>query len=121
VSAAVAPGGAAGARGTVSAANAPARTFDTRKRVGAALVSIVDNAFHRVTDRPLVRLHAGGRLIWRWDSQQSHQVSVRSGPRRLQSPTRNDGRFSARLTQPGRYVFVCKIHAPGMRMTVDVR
>jgi Tol biopolymer transport system component/plastocyanin len=121
VSAAVAPGGAAGARGTVSAANAPARTFDTRKRVGAALVSIVDNAFHRVTDRPLVRLHAGGRLIWRWDSQQSHQVSVRSGPRRLQSPTRNDGSFSARLTQPGRYVFVCKIHAPGMRMTVDVR
>jgi Tol biopolymer transport system component/plastocyanin len=122
VSAAVAPGAAAGsAASKSSAASAPQASFDTGKRVGAALVSIVDNAFHRVTDRPLVRMHAGGRLIWRWDSQQSHQVSVRSGPRRLQSPTRNDGRFSARLTQPGRYVFVCKIHAPGMRMTVDVR
>ena len=120
-SAAVAAGAAAAAGTTNAAAAGHGSSFDTGKRVGAALVSIVDNAFHRGTDRPLVRLNAGGRLIWRWDSQQSHQVSVRSGPRRLQSPTRTDGRFSARLTEPGRYVFVCRIHAPGMRMTVDVR
>lgn len=85
-------------------------------------MSILDNAFRRGgSDRPLVRLDRGGRVHWRWDSQQSHQVSTRSGPLTVVSPTRNDGSFSARLTAPGRYVFVCSIHAPGMRMTVDVR
>ncbi|CAA9504728.1 MAG: hypothetical protein AVDCRST_MAG67-2254 [uncultured Solirubrobacteraceae bacterium] len=121
VSAAARPGAAAGAGGATAAARPQQAKLDTGRRVGAALVSIVDNAFHRGADRPFVRLNRGGRVRWRWDSQQSHQVSTRSGPRRIASPTRNDGSFSARLTAPGRYVLLCSIHAPGMRMTVDVR
>ena len=121
VSAAVASGTAAGAGAQNPTARPRRPRLDTARRVGAALVSIVDNAFHRGVDRPVVRLNRGGRVHWRWDSQQSHQVSTRSGPGRLASPTRTDGRFSARLTTPGRYVLVCSIHAPGMRMTVDVR
>ncbi len=104
-----------------AASGARQTRLDTGKRVGAARVSILDNAFRRGADRPLVRLGRGGRIHWRWDSQQSHRVSTRSGPTSVASPTRNDGSFSARLTTPGRYVFVCSIHAPGMRMTVDVR
>lgn len=123
VSAAVAPGAAAGARAGSALTRTRARRARalSRRRVRAATVSIVDNAFRRGADRPLVRLRRGGVLRWRWDSQQSHRVSVRSGPQRLRSPTRNDGSFSARLTRPGRYVFVCAIHAPGMRMSADVR
>ena len=124
VSAKVAPATEAGAGAGATAAVAGPRlpTLDTGRRVGAARVSITDNAFQRgAADRPLVRLNRGGRVHWRWDSRQSHQVSTRSGPGAVASPTRTGGRFSARLTVPGRYVFVCSIHAPGMRMTVDVR
>ena len=85
------------------------------------MVDIVDNAFHRGQDRPFVLLRRGGALTWRWRSRQSHHVQVRSGPQRVQSPTQTRGRFTARLRRPGRYTFVCTIHAPGMRMTVDVR
>ena len=121
VSAATAPGEQGGARAGPAAAGERRAAALSRARVHRATVSIVDNAFNRGTDRPLVRLQRGGLLRWRWDSQQSHQVSVRSGPALLTSPTRTDGSFTARLTRPGRYVFVCSIHAPGMRMTADVR
>ncbi len=84
-------------------------------------VAILDNAFNRGRDRPVAHLRAGQRLTWLWRSRQSHQVTVGSGPMQLSSPTKAHGRFSARLTEPGRYTFVCSIHAPGMRMTAVVR
>lgn len=121
VSAAVAPGAVAGSGVKAASPGGRAASERTRARVSSAEVSIVDNAFHRGSDRPFVRLRRGGIVSWRWRSQQSHQLSTRSGPRRLQSPTRTGGSFSARLAAPGRYVFFCSIHAPGMRMTVDVR
>jgi len=62
----------------------------------------------------------GGALTWRWRSQQSDHVQVHAGPQRLQSPTQTRGRFTARLRRPDRYMFICTIHAPGMRMTADV-
>jgi Tol biopolymer transport system component/plastocyanin len=86
-----------------------------------AVVSVFDNAFFRSRDRPAVRLKAGGVLTWRWASQQSHQVSVRSGPQRVASPVQANGAFSVRLARRGRYEFVCAIHAPGMRMSAVVR
>ena len=82
-----------------------------------SVVSIFDNAFFRSRDRPTVRLRAGGVLTFRWASQQSHQVTVRSGPDSVVSPAKAAGVYSARLTKPGTYEFVCAIHAPGMRMT----
>jgi Tol biopolymer transport system component/plastocyanin len=87
----------------------------------SATVSIFDNAFHLGQDRPAVRLQVGGRLTWRWLAQQSHQVTLRSGPQLLQSPTKTAGKFSVELDKPGRYTFVCSIHAPGMRMSALVR
>jgi plastocyanin len=89
--------------------------------VRAATVSIFDNAFFRGRDRPTIHLRPGGVLTWRWSSQQSHQVMVRSGPKLLRSPAQADGAYSVRLEQPGTYQFVCAIHAPGMRMTAVVR
>ena len=85
-----------------------------------SVVSIFDNAFFRSRDRPTVRLRAGGVLTFRWASQQSHQVTVRSGPDSVVSPAKAAGVYSARLTKPGTYEFVCAIHAPGMRMTARV-
>jgi plastocyanin len=83
-------------------------------------VSIFDNAFHAGQDRPAIHLQAGGTLTWRWVSQQSHQVTLRSGPQLAPSPTKTAGEYSAKLEAPGTYTFVCSIHAPGMRMTAIV-
>jgi len=105
-----APRAAPAAAGATRAVPAQQRSF----------VSIFDNAFHRGQDRPTVRLHAGGTLTWRWRSQQSHQVTLRSGPRPLVSPTKTAGQYSVQLDKPGRYTFVCSIHAPGMRMSAIV-
>ena len=89
--------------------------------LGSAAVSIFDNAFHLGRDRPAVRLRAGGELTWRWRAQQSHQVTLRSGPEPLGSPTKTGGSFAVTLDKPGTYTFVCSIHAPGMRMSAIVR
>ena len=87
----------------------------------SAVVSIFDNAFHLGRERPAVRLRAGGELTWRWRAQQSHQVTLRSGPEPLTSPTKTAGTYAVQLDKPGRYTFVCSIHAPGMRMSAIVR
>jgi len=96
----------------------PVAVRSTPKRTQS--VSIFDNAFHRGGDRPTVFVRAGGVLTWRFASQQSHQVSVRSGPASVSSPPQAAGAWSARLKKPGIYEFVCAIHAPGMRMTAVV-
>lgn len=87
-----------------------------------ATVLVTDNAFSRGGhDRPVVRVRRGGVVRWRWASQESHQVTVRSGPARFRSATQAHGSFAHRFTRRGTYRLVCSIHAPGMRMTVVVR
>jgi len=68
-----------------------------------SVVSIFDNAFYRARDRPTVRLRAGGVLTFKWASQQSHQVTVRTGPADLVSPAKAAGVYSARLAKRGTY------------------
>ena len=99
----------------------PQEDIPAGRPLTARRVAIVDNAFNQGRDRPVARLSAGQRLTWLWRSRQSHQVTIGDGPMRLTSPTKTHGRFSARLTEPGTYTFVCSIHAPGMRMTAIVR
>ena len=60
-------------------------------------------------------------MTWRWRSQSSHNVTVRSGPERFRSPTRSRGVFARRLIRAGTYRIVCTLHSPGMGMTVVVR
>jgi plastocyanin len=86
-----------------------------------AQVSVLDNAFHRTVDRPVVRLRAGRRVTWRWKSRQSHGVAVRSGPERFAGAIRNSGSYAHTFTRPGTYRLECPLHAPGMRMVVRVR
>jgi plastocyanin len=87
---------------------------------GGPTVNIIDNAFVRDRQRPVVRIDAGTTVTWRWASRQSHSVLVRSGPERFSSPMRNRGTFAHRFARAGTYRIVCSLHAPGMRMTVRV-
>jgi plastocyanin len=88
---------------------------------GGATVSIIDNAFQRGVQRPVVRVRTGATVRWRWTSRQSHGVLVREGPERFAGAIRNHGSFAHRFSRPGTYRIVCPLHAPGMRMTVLVR
>ena len=106
--------------GPVAAPAASAAAIGAAPRA-SAVVSIFDNAFHLGRERPAVRLRAGGELTWRWRAQQSHQVTLRSGPEPLTSPTKTAGTYAVQLDKPGKYTFVCSIHAPGMRMSAIVR
>jgi plastocyanin len=83
-------------------------------------VRIIDNAFVRDRQRPVVRIDTGTTVTWRWASRQSHSVLVRSGPARFSSAIRNRGTFAHRFARAGTYRIVCSLHAPGMRMTVRV-
>lgn len=83
-------------------------------------VYIVDNAFVRNVQRPVVKVHRGETVTWHWRSRQSHSVSTRSGPERFATKTRNRGSFHHRFIKPGVYRIECSLHAPGMKMTVKV-
>ena len=88
---------------------------------GAPVVSIVDNAFVRGREEPTLSVRPGTTVTWRWRSQSSHNVTVRSGPERFRAHTRSYGVFRRRLSRPGVYRLVCTLHSPGMGMTVIVR
>lgn len=84
-------------------------------------VSVIDNAYLREVQRPVVRIRVGGSVTWRWRSRQSHNVQVASGPQRFALGFRNRGTVRRRFTRAGTYRLVCGLHAPGMRMTIVVR
>jgi len=84
-------------------------------------VLVTDNAFVRDVDRPTVTINKGDSVTWRWTAQQSHGVSVRSGPVRFTIPVRTDGRVTRSFSKAGTYRLVCPLHAPGMKMTVVVK
>ena len=89
--------------------------------LAAPRISILDNAFVRGHEGPRLTVRPGTVVTWRWRSQSSHNVTVRSGPVRFRSPTRSRGVFARRLTRVGTYRIVCTLHSPGMGMTVVVR
>lgn len=84
-------------------------------------VLVTDNAFVRDVDRPTVTISEGDAVTWRWTAQQSHGVSVRSGPVKFTIPVRTDGRVTRSFSKAGTYRLVCPLHAPGMKMTVVVK
>lgn len=87
---------------------------------GGPTVFVVDNAFVRDVQRPVLQIDSGTTVTWAWRSQQSHGISG-AGPRHFASSIRSRGAFRHRFTQAGTYRIVCPLHAPGMKMTVVVR
>jgi plastocyanin len=113
---------AAGSAKPVAVARAPAaRRPVSGGSLRAPVVSIVDNAFVRGREEPRLRVRPGTVVTWRWRSQSSHNVSVRSGPERFRASTRSRGVIRRRFAQAGSYRIVCTLHSPGMHMTVVVR
>ena len=100
-------------------------TADTADRANPKVIRVGDDFF-----APGATRVGKGRLIrWVWSgsNDSAHNVRLRRGPGgaskgRFRSPTRTSGfRFSRRVNTPGRYVFVCSLHAPEMRHVINVR
>ena len=67
-------------------------------------------------------VRVGETVVWRFTGRRRHNVTVRSGPVRFQSPTKRSGTYQRRMTRGGTYVIVCTIHgARDQRMRLVVR
>jgi plastocyanin len=86
---------------------------------GKAIV-VADNYFvHRGAART-VTVERSDTVVWQWRGSNRHNVTVRRGPVRFHSRTRNSGNYRKKLTKRGTYKIICTLHAPRMRMTLKV-
>ena len=63
----------------------------------------------------------GAKVKWIWRGSNKHNVVVKTGPRKFQSPLQKTGTFKYRFKKRGTYSLVCTVHTPEMAMTVSVR
>ena len=65
----------------------------------------------------------GDKVRFKWNpSFDMHDVNVKSGPQRFNSPLQASGTWTRRFTKPGKYVLYCSQHSDmGMTLTVKKR
>jgi plastocyanin len=89
-------------------------------------VSLKDNFFSPKTKK----IKTGTKVTWTWKGQEDHNVTLVTGgikgapkgvkPAKFSSKTQGTGKtFSRTLVTPGKYFFVCTLHA-GMEQTLTV-
>jgi plastocyanin len=88
---------------------------------GGAQVSMKDIQFHPAN----VTIKAGQTVTWTNDEAIAHDVDG-SGPGGdfSSGPTgdmKEGDRYKFRFDKPGKYEYVCRVHAPGMHGTVTVK
>jgi plastocyanin len=84
-------------------------------------VRLGDDWFVREDGSTRVTVDRGTRVRWRWTGRDLHNVVVRRGPVRFQSPLKRSGSYRKTVRRRGTYRIVCSIHQPDMRMTLRVR
>ena len=98
---------------------------DTADRRAPKFVKVGDDFFSPAsTSVPRGRVV---RWVWSPANENAHNIRLRRAPGgvdkgRFRSASRRvNYTFQRRLRRPGRYVFVCSFHAPGMRQVIRVR
>jgi plastocyanin len=76
----------------------------------ATRVNIGDNYFVRSSGVPKVTVSSGTRVRWVWTGENPHNVKVKRGPVKFESPTKASGRFSKVMRERGRYTIICEVH-----------
>jgi plastocyanin len=92
----------------VAAAPAAART---------KTVKVGDDFFKPKT----LSVSKGTTVKWTWTGRDSHNVTVTKGPSSFRSSLKRSGTFKHKMSRRGTYKIICTIHAPDMRMTINVR
>ena len=62
----------------------------------------------------------GTKVTWTWTGNDTHNVTVVSGPQKFRSIDQSTGTYSRVMSKPGVYRIVCTLH-PGMNLTLTVR
>jgi plastocyanin len=83
----------------------------------AATVVRVDDDVFRPSS---VTVRKGTVVRWRWVGDNPHNVTVRRGPVRFRSATKESGTYRKRMRRRGTYRIVCTVHS-GMDMRLRVR
>ena len=83
-------------------------------------VKIGDDYYVKAGKAPTVTVSKGDRVKWNWTGSRQHNVVVQSGPATFQSKLKRSGSYSRKMRKRGRYVIVCSIHQPDMKMTLRV-
>ena len=65
----------------------------------------------------------GDKVRFKWNpSFDLHDVNVKSGPQKFQSPLQASGTWTRKFTKPGKYVLYCTQHSDmGMTLVVKKR
>ena len=95
-----------------AAASGPDAGASATKRV-----TVGDDFFRKRS----VTIDSGDTVRWRWVGRNSHNVTVRRGPRKFNSSTKSSGSYSKRLRRRGTYRYVCTVHPDSMRGKVVVK
>ena len=61
------------------------------------------------------------RFAWEGGSIIPHDVSVKKGPVKFQSPIQAAGTYTRKLRKPGTYVLQCTVHPAEMQLTIKVK
>ena len=83
-------------------------------------VKVGDNYFVRSSGTPTVTVKRGTKVTWVWRGVAPHNVTVTKGPKKFKSKTITKGTYSATPHTPGKYLVVCTIHQPDMKMKLRV-
>jgi plastocyanin len=88
----------------------------------ATRVKIGDNYFVRPSGVPTVTVSKGTRVRWVWTGERPHNVKVKRGPAKFESPSKTSGRWSKVVRKRGTYTIICTIHGGNdqkMRLVVE--
>lgn len=84
-------------------------------------VTVGDNYFASRTGVPTVTVTKGTYVKWIWRGDKPHNVRVKKGPVKFESPIKTDGSFRKRMRRRGTYKIVCDVHGAtdqSMRLVV---
>jgi plastocyanin len=77
----------------------------------ATRVNIGDNYFVRPSGVPTVTVSKGTRVRWVWTGESLHNVKVKRGPAKFESPRMTSGRWSKVVRKRGTYTIICEVHS----------
>ena len=71
-----------------------------------------------------VRVKKGGKVTWRWNGSNPHNVALKKPGRRKvakRSAVKTSGKFTFKFRRVGKWRAVCELHPTTMRMRIVVR
>ena len=73
-------------------------------------VKVGDNWFVRKSGVPTVTVNKGDTVRFAFVGEKPHNVTVKSGPAKFESPIKKTGTYKRKMTRTGTYRIFCELH-----------